>query len=138
MRALNIFSLLTILAAPFVSSLFFSVAIASPMKVHVLDNLSASESKIALKALSRLGYEPTMTPLFSESTHAVVITKVLNDQLKAESFSFEVLEMKRNEALPKTLFELKSNETNIESMLKKAPTPTRVMSESPMPVAALK
>ena len=134
MKMIYFFNLVVILAAS-----FFTVnALAStPMKVHVLDNLSHEESRLVMKALTRLGYAPTTSPLFTESSHAVVITKVLSPKLETESISFEILEKSKEEALPKTVFELKSGEKSLERVLKNAPEPEQVKNHAATPVAAL-
>jgi hypothetical protein len=141
MRAFNFFSLSFIvagfltLASPFVNSASASNA----LKVHVLNNLDASETKVALKALSRLGYQPVLSPLFSEASHAVVITKTLGTKLQTASVSFEILELKQNEILPKTLFEIKES-PSLESLMNQAPKPDQVRLITPeaiRPVAAI-
>jgi hypothetical protein len=111
-----------------------------PLEVHVMDNLEPSERKIALQELRRLGYQPTQTPLFTKSTHAVIITKVMNDSRETESFSFEVVRMKKEEALPKSIFEMRSKEKTIHELFKNAPGPEQVQnwSQELMPVAALR
>ncbi|NDF14920.1 hypothetical protein EB061_06315 [bacterium] len=113
---------------------------AAPLEVHVMDNLEPSERTIALKELRRLGYQPTQTPLFTKSIHAVIITKVMNDSLETESFSFEVVRMKKEEALPKSIFEMRSKEKTIQDLFKNAPGPEQVQnwSQDLMPVAALR
>ena len=146
MRVFNIFSLSMIfagfltLASPFASAAPVKSASVSPaMKVHVLNNLDPSEAKQALKALSRLGYQPVHSPLFTESSHAVVITKTLGVKLQTASLSFEILELKQNEILPKTLFEIKES-PNLDSLMLKAPNPDQVRLITPeaiKPVAAI-
>jgi hypothetical protein len=108
------------------------------MKVHVLDNLSSEESRIVMKALTRLGYAPTTSPLFTESSHAVVITKVLSPKMETESISLEILEKEKEDALPKTVFELKSGEKSLERVLKNAPEPEQVKNRAATPVAVLR
>ena len=135
MRALYFFNLIVITAA----SLFtFDCLAASPLKVHVLDNLSSEESRFVKKALSRLGYEPTSAPLFTESSHAVVITKVLAPNLETESIRLEILEKQKEDALPKTVFEVKSGEKSLEGVLRHAPDPEHVKNHKSTPVAALR
>ena len=146
MRVFNFFSLSVFfagfltLAAPFASAAPLNSTSASPaMKVHVLNNLDASETKQALKALSRLGYQPVQSPLFTESSHAVVITKTVGTRLQTASVSFEILELKQNEILPKTLFEIKES-PSLESLMLKAPKPDQVRLITPeaiKPVAAI-
>jgi hypothetical protein len=134
MRAIYFFNLVIVIAA----SLFTLDSLAAtPLKVHVLDNLSNEEARLVRKTLSRLGYAPTNSPLFTESNHAVVITKVLNPKLETESISLEFLEKKESDTLPKTVFELKSGEKSIEGVLKHAPGPEQVKSLKSTPVAAL-
>ena len=135
MRALYFFNLLVMIAA----SLFTFDALAStPLKVHVLDNLSTEESRFVMKELTRLGYAPTNTPLFTESNHAVVITKVLAPDLGTESITLEILEKKKEDTLPKTVFELKNGEKTLEGILRHAPDSERVKNHKSTPVAALK
>jgi len=136
MRGIYVFNLVIVLIA----SLFTLNAIAAiPLKVHVLENLDPKEARLVMKELSRLGYQPTKSPLFTESTHAVVITKTLSPSLKTESISFEILEMNQKDTLPKTLIEFKDT-ASLESLLKKAPSPDQVRKIEPKitPVAALK
>ncbi len=140
MKKIHLFSLFVVIVA----SLFTLNSLAATrMKIHVLDNLSAKESQFMLKALAKLGYEASPSPLFTESTHALVITKVLGPALETESLSLEVLELKKNEPLPKTLFQVKSNEKSLEGLLKQAPSSDEVKNLSDAraavtPVAALK
>ena len=91
MRGLKFVQLAVILAASLMT--WNALAIthptsARPLKVHVMDNLEPSELKVALRELRRLGYRPTRTPLFTESTHAVIITKTLTESRQTESFPF--------------------------------------------------
>ncbi len=140
MRKIHYFNLAVIVAA----TLFTLNSLAATrMKVHILDNLSAKESQFVLKALGKLGYEASPSPLFTESTHALVITKVLTPTLETESLSLEVLELRKNDTLPRTLLQVKSNEKTLEGLLKQAPSTDEVkdLSEArkaSMPVAALK
>ena len=134
MRGIHFFNLVIIFAASFFT---WSALAATPLKVHVMDNLSPAESKIALKELARLGYTPTTAPLFSESEHAVIITKTLSHAGSPENFSIEFLELKKEEALPRTLFEMKEKSGALESLLKSAPGPTQIKETKPRPVAAL-
>jgi len=135
MKVIYFFNLVVMIAA----SLFTVNALAStPMKVHVLDNLSSEESRIVMKALTRLGYAPTTSPLFTESSHAVVITKVLSPKMETESISLEILEKEKEDALPKTVFELKSGEKSLERVLKNAPEPEQVKNRAATPVAVLR
>ncbi|NDG83961.1 MAG: hypothetical protein EBX52_02860 [Proteobacteria bacterium] len=135
MRALYFFNLIIIVAA----SLFtFDCLAATPLKVHVLDNLSTEESRFVMKALSKLGYAPTNSPLFTESDHAVVITKILAPNLETESIRLEILEKHKEDTLPKTVFELKSGEKSLEGVLKHAPDSEHVKNHKATPVAALR
>jgi hypothetical protein len=137
MRNIHIFSLLVILLA---SVMTWNAMGATPLKIHVLNNLDAKESKLALKALSKLGYQPVQSPLFTESSHAVVITKTLGPALQTASVSFEILELKHDQVLPKTLFEIKESPT-LESLMNQAPKPDQVQNpKGPelTPVASLK
>jgi hypothetical protein len=136
MRNIHVFSLVVMILASFMT---WNALGATPLKVHVLNNLDARETKLALKALSRLGYQPVMTPLFTESSHAVVITKTLGPGLQTASVSFEVLELKQNETLPKTLFEIKES-PSLETLMNQAPKPDQVRLNPPeaiKPVAAI-
>ncbi len=137
MRVFNFFNLSLVfagfltLASPFAS--------AGSLRVHVLNNLDPSETKLALKALSRLGYQAVQSPLFTEASHAVVITKTIGTKVQTASVSFELLELKQNEILPKTLFEIKES-PSLESLMLQAPKPdqVRVMSpETGRPVATI-
>ncbi len=140
MKKIHYFNLAVIVAA----SLFTLNSLAATrMKVHVLDNLSTKESQFVLKALTKLGYVPSPSPLFTESTHALVITKVLSPNLETESLSLEVLELKKNDTLPRTILQVKSNEKTLEGLLKRTPSSDEVKDlsdarEAAMPVAALK
>jgi hypothetical protein len=143
MKSLNIFNLVIVVAA----SLMTWNALALPaspdhgaLKVHVMDNLEPAELKLALKELRRLGYQPTRTPLFSEATHAVIITKVVTESKETESFSFEVVRMQKEEALPKSIFEMKSKDKSLQELFKNAPGPEQVQiwGKTLMPVAALR
>lgn len=113
---------------------------AGVLKVHVMDNLEPSELKEALKELRRLGYQPTQSPLFTEATHAVIITKVVTESKETESFSFEVVRMQKEESLPKSIFEMKSKDKSIRELFKNAPGPEQVQnwSNTLIPVAALR
>jgi|GEM_PF-1963320 len=122
MRNIHVFSLVVMLLASFMT---WNALGATPLKVHVLNNLDRSETRQALKVLSRMGYQPTLTPLFSESDHAVVITKTLTPSLKTASLSFELLELKASDALPKTVFEIKES-PDLESLLQSAPKADQV------------
>ncbi|MBU6154772.1 MAG: hypothetical protein KGP28_10760 [Bdellovibrionales bacterium] len=146
MRVFNFFNLSLVfvgsltLASPFALA---SSPTAAPtrhgLKVHVLNNLDPSEAKLALKSLSRLGYQAVQSPLFTEASHAVVITKTIGTKLQTASVSFEILELKQNEVLPKTLFEIKES-PSIESLMLKAPKPDQVRLMSPetgKPVATI-
>ena len=134
MRGIHFFNLVAVLAATFFT---WSAVAATPLKVHVMDNLSPAESKIALKELARLGYTPTTAPLFSESEHAVIITKTLSHAGSPENFSIEFLELKKEETLPRTLFEMKEKSGALDSLLKGAPSPDQIKEIKPRPVAAL-
>ncbi len=136
MRNIHVFSLVVMILASFMT---WNALGATPLKVHVLNNLDARETKLALKALSRLGYRPVLSPLFTESSHAVVITKTLGPGLQTASVSFEVLELKQNETLPKTLFEIKES-PSLETLMNQAPKPDQVRLNPPeaiKPVAAI-
>ena len=63
MRMINAFNLVIMVAAVF----FTWTAMAEPMRVHVLQNLSQSESQEMSSALTKLGYAPSSKELFSES-----------------------------------------------------------------------
>jgi hypothetical protein len=137
MRGIHFFNLVVIVAA----TLFTWNSLASPLKIHVMDNLSPVESKIVFRELAKMGYAPTSAPLFSESTHAVVITKTLPSSAESEALSFEILKLNANDALPKTLFEIKSKDGNLESFLKNAPSPDQIRTQiDPVvtPMAVLK
>jgi hypothetical protein len=135
MKALYFFNLIVIIG----STLFtWNALAATPLKVHVLDNLTNEESRFVKKALSKLGYVTTSSPLFTESHHAVVITKVLSPNLETESITLEFLEKEEKDTLPKTVFELKSVEKSLESVLKRAPDPEQVRHHTSTPVAALR
>lgn len=143
MRSMKLVNLIVVIAASLMTWNALAKPLAPgllPLEVHVMDNLEPSERKIALQELRRLGYQPTQTPLFTKSTHAVIITKVMNDSRETESFSFEVVRMKKEEALPKSIFEMRSKEKTIHELFKNAPGPEQVQnwSQELMPVAALR
>jgi hypothetical protein len=142
MRGLKFFNSIVLIAASFLTwnALALPARPHPALKVHVMDNLEPSELKVALKELRRLGYQPTRSPLFSEASHAVIITKVVTDSRETESFSFEVVRMHQEEALPKSIFEMKSKDKSIHELFKNAPGPEQVQNwANPLtPVAALR
>jgi len=109
---------------------------AEPMKVHVMQNVSASEAKDIDQALIKLGYAPSQKSLFSESHNAIIITKALKTEREPASISIELVHLESEKDLPRTLFQYRLSGNDVQSMMKAFPKPEAFRYES-MPVAQI-
>ncbi len=90
-------------------------------KLHVIDNLNAKEESLAKKILEKNGFLFSKSPLFSESSHAIVITKSIGDSQETASIQVEVMKKEANQAIPSSIFQIKLETENIEEVLEKLP-----------------
>jgi len=129
MRNFSIYSVIVMI----VSAVWTWNAIALPVtKVHVLENLSPAEAHLAQQIIEKKGYKLSHQPLFDESKEALVITKALGNESEPASIQVEVVHQEGQKSLPKTIFNLKLETSNIVEVLEKLPSPEQLKS---IPVA---
>jgi hypothetical protein len=130
MRQLNLISL-TIMAA---AALFTWNAVAEPIrdvasipvKYHVMDNLSQSESKIARDLLKIRGYQISEKELFSESGKAVLITKTDAVDGEQASIQIDIVQMNLSQKdIPHTTFTTTIPSSQISEAIQLLPNPNR-------------
>ncbi len=132
MRNLKFINLAVILGA----CLFTLNALAaSPVKVHVLENLSAQESKAVHASLVKLGYAPSKKALFSESKDAIIITKALKNETDEASLTVELVHLDHEKSLPRTVFEYRLSTADVGSMMNAFPRPESLKPMNLTPVA---
>lgn len=119
MRVFNYFSLVVMLmVAAFTWNAVASAATVT--KVHVLENLDSSESKLVRSLMEEKGYIVSDKPMFSESNQTVVITKTVETEQDEASVQVEVMKMEGD--LPKSVYNLKVPTNNVVEALKKMPS----------------
>ncbi len=102
-------------------------ALAVPVtKLHVLDNLTPQEARLAEKIIEKKGYKLSHQPLFNESKQAVVITKAIGNETEPPSVQVEVVHQEDAKALPKRIYNLKLETKNIVEVLEKLPSPEKL------------
>ena len=131
MRLINAFNLVIMMAAMF----FTWSAVAEPLKVHVLQNLSAAESQEMSSTLTTLGYLPSTKELFSESHNAIIVTRTLANEQEQASISIELVHQDHEHDLPRTIFQTKLSGNDLHSMLKAFPRPEAFNSQPTAPMA---
>ncbi|MBC7397899.1 MAG: hypothetical protein H7333_10695 [Bdellovibrionales bacterium] len=131
MRIINAFNLGVIVAAAF----FTWTAVAEPMKVHVLENLSIQESKEMKTALTELGYQPSSKTLFTESHDAIIVTKALKTERDPASISIELVHQDKASDLPRTVFQRRVEGNDLRAMIKALPAPGAFKGDSTTPMA---
>ena len=112
---------------------FTSAAWAVPAKkIHVIDNLSAEEENLAKKIIEKSGYRFSKSPVFSESSHTIVITKSNGDDREPATIQVELLKKDESQVVPKPIFNLKLETKDVSEVLEKIPTAQNI---NIMPVA---
>ena len=131
MKLVNAFNLVVMMAVAF----FTWSAVAEPMKVHVLDNLNAQELTEVNSALVKLGYLPSSKSLFSESHHAIIVTKELANEQEPASISLELVNQANEKELPKTVFQTRFHGNDIHAMIQAFPGPEAFRTPATAPMA---
>ncbi len=90
-------------------------------KLHVIDNLTAKEESIAKKMMEKNGYQFSKSPIFSESSHTMVITKNNGDAHEAASIQVELLKKETTQVVPHSIFQIKLETKSVEEVLEKLP-----------------
>lgn len=118
------------------AAMFFTWnAVAEPMKVHVIENLSAQESKEMNAALSKLGYQTSEKALFSESHNAIIVTKALKTEHDPASISIELVRQDHAQDLPRTLFQTRMGGNDLHAVIKAFPGPEAFKNPTTAPMA---
>ncbi len=120
MRVLTVFNFTVVLLSVFLT--WKSVS-AAPMKVHVLQNLTAQESKEVYQKLSKLGYTASKKELFTESKNAILITKTIPDEHDKASISIELVHLESDREMPRTLFHYQLEGNDVHQMARALPGP---------------
>ena len=133
MRNLKLFNLIVVIGA----TLFTLNALAaSPVKVHVMENLSKPESAQVKQSLVKLGYAPSQKPLFTESKDAIIITKALATETEKESLTVEIMHLESDKSIPHKVFEYRLSNTDVNAAMEAFPKPEMLHPlNSSMPVA---
>lgn len=122
MRNFSIYSVIVMLA----SAIFTWNAVATPTKLHILENLTPQEASLAQKIIEKKGYKLSHQPLFNESKQALVITKALANENEPASIQVEVVHMEDSKKIPKRIFNLKLETKSIVEVLEKLPSPDQL------------
>jgi len=114
---------------------------AEPMRVHVMQNVSAQEEQQLNTSLISMGYKPTEKALFSESPNAIIITKVLPTENEDASLTVELVHLDTEKDLPRTLFQYRMAGNDVSAMIKALPKPDAfnepVPAQAPVSVVSL-
>ncbi len=127
MKSFNVFSLMVVLLSAF----FTWNAIADPIKINVMDNLTPEQSVVAHQLLKKKGYQLTSSPLFSESSRAVILTQIIANEVEHAGFQIEMVKMEKGASLPKTVFVNRIDSDQLEEALSKMPKPEELVEEIP-------
>jgi hypothetical protein len=107
-----------------ITALLGTSSLAMPTNtIHVVDNLTAEEESLAKKIIEKNGYRLSRSPVFSESTHTIVITKNVGDEREPATIQVELLRKDQNHFMPKSIFNLKLETKDVSEVLKKIPDP---------------
>ena len=102
---------------------FTNAAWAIPAKkIHVIDNLTTQEENVVKKIIEKSGYQLSKSPVFSESTHTIVITKNNGDDREPATIQVELLKKDESQVVPKPIFNLKLETKDVSEVLEKIPT----------------
>jgi hypothetical protein len=114
-------------------------AFAGPsLKVHLLENLSAEEGLLVRQSLKKMGYSPSARELFSEARDAIIITKILESEIEKPGLKIEVVHQESESTLPRTVFEYRTETSDLKAVLEAFPKPETLHSAPSMPMALQK
>ncbi len=111
---------------------------APAMKVHVLDNLSAQEARYVRLTLRKMGYAPSNESLFSKAPDAIIITKTVESEIEKAGLRVELVHLESDTSLPRTVFEYRTESTDLPTVMNAFPKPDSVGPLNAMPVALQK
>jgi hypothetical protein len=131
----KLFSLVILSAVQLLASSAFA---GSAHKIHVLENLSAAESRFVHERLKKMGYEPTSDALFSRSKDAFIITKILESDVEKAGIVVEFVHQENEGSLPRTVFEYRSTSSDLQAIMTAFPKPEALGPMNFMPVALQK
>jgi len=108
---------------------------APALKVHVLDNLNAEEARFVRLTLKKMGYAPSNHSLFSQAPDAIIITKTVESDLEKAGLKVELVHLEGKSSLPRTVFEYRTESTDLKTVMNAFPKPESVGPMNAMPVA---
>jgi len=115
-----------------------ATAAAPALKVHVLDNLNAEEARFVRLTLKKMGYAPSNDSLFSKAPDAIIITKTVESDLEKAGLKVELVHLEGESSLPRTVFEYRTESTDLKTVMHAFPKPESVGPMNAMPVALQK
>ena len=124
-KVLNPFNLFSLTVMVISTFLTLNAIAAESNKIHILQNLDEASLKKVMLVLKQRGYVPTKKPIFSESDSTVVFTRTEANEVDKASIQFEIV-MKKDKALPKTIFAYKSDTDKVEDVLNALPGPEQL------------
>ena len=132
---IKLFGLVCILGSFWLS---LSASAAPALKVHLLDNLSNEEGRLVRLVLKKMGYAPSSESLFSKAPDAIIITKTIESEIEKAGLKIELVRLESKSSLPRTVFEYRTDSTDLKTVMEAFPKPESIGSLNAMPVALQK
>ena len=132
---MKIFNLVSLMLMALTAFFTWTSVEASPQRVHIMENLSPEEGRIAEAMMIKKGYSISRKPIFSETVTTVVITKTIATELDSASIQVEMVKMDREKSLPKTTYQINVPTDKIEDAINQFPSSAILTDQIFMPVA---
>ncbi len=101
---------------------------ASTEKIHLIENLTQHEARIAQRFIEKKGYRISKEPLFHESRNTILITKALETENDPASIQIEILTKENHHSIPHPVFQIKLETQNLVEVLERIPSPNQISS----------